>query len=121
MKLNSIFTELLNQSISDIRETPIYSKYFSSTELEQIDDRYYLTNLSQGIGFLFNEELYLKTVHLYSEKKDSASSFMDELPEGLSFSDDINSIEEKIKDESFESGGGTTVPFFGKSNIWRKY
>lgn len=121
MNLNYKLSELLGNSMIDLRNNKIFLEYFENIETESINDDYYLTNEKKGIGIVFNSNKILENIHLYSGNKDGINKFSSSLPAGLHFRDNIKVVENKIELKRFESGGGEILPIIGKTNYWRKY
>ncbi|MEL7534280.1 MAG: hypothetical protein AAFN10_23445, partial [Bacteroidota bacterium] len=98
-----------------------FQKYFSETELEKIDRKYYLTNHEKGIEIVLDHEKIIEAIHLFGFGNLGIIPFSGKLPAGLKFENDEHDVDKMLKSLKFDSGGGDEIPFLGKSNMWRKY
>jgi len=111
----------LGKNIEYVQNNEQLKQYFFDTKIEQIGDRYCLTNKEKGVGFVFNSDQKLISIHLHDGSDNAYNSFSQELPNSLYFSDNIEKVHKKIGISKFESGGGEILPILGLSKIWRKY
>ena len=111
----------LGKSIECVQNSEQLKQYFFDTEVEQMGDRYCLTNRKKGIGFVFDFEQKLIGIHLHDGLDNAYNPFPQELPNSLYFSDNIDKVHKKIGISNFEFGGGEVLPILGLSKIWRKY
>ncbi|MFM9836900.1 MAG: hypothetical protein ACKVOQ_01480 [Cyclobacteriaceae bacterium] len=121
MELDYKFSKLLGTSLSDLRNASLLPTYLKNLELEQVGNSYYLTNKQIGVGFVFDENRILSTIHLHGENSNGYNAYPDELPCGIDFKDNDIIVHKKTGLQEFESGGGEQLPILGKSNLWRKY
>jgi hypothetical protein len=113
--------EYLGKSIEYVQSNEQLKQYFLEPNIEQIGTKYYLTNRQKGIGFVFNSEQKLTSIHLHDGLDNDYNPFPQELPNELQFSDDMEGAHKKIGISKYESGGGEILPILGFSKIWRKY
>jgi hypothetical protein len=115
------YSKYLGKNIIDIIVNSMFQHFLAKSITEQIDRECYLTNKQKGIGFVFDNNNNLITIHFNDGHDNSYSPFVDELPFGLNFSDNIENVQKKVGSLSFESGGGKQLPILGYSKLWIKY
>jgi len=120
MNLEYQFSNLLGLNLDDLYKNSLTNLYFKNQNLEKIGNRYYITNKYQGIGFVFDEEKKMTSIHFHRGGVDGYETYSDSLPCEISFKDNPESIHKKTNLD-FLSGGGEVLPILGKTNYWRKY
>lgn len=120
MNTGHIFSDLLGCSFDELNKKENVSEYFKSQYLEEVADRYYLTDRKRGIGFVFDHLKNLIAIHLHKKESDY-SSYTGNLPFGITFNDSTDLVERKIGLKEFQAGGGEVLPILGRADFWRKY
>jgi hypothetical protein len=120
MTNNNEFLALLGKPLDSVRNNPLIKNLFTNQLIEEIGDRKYLTNETQGIGLVFDDLERLISIQLHSSH-DSYKNFSGPLPSQISFEDTMESVQKKVGSNNFTSGGGENLPILGWSNTWRRY
>ena len=116
----ALFT-LLGKSLSELFEQSKNLGIAFQKALEEVDGNYYITAEGAGIGFVFDANKTLITIHLHGKAKDQHESFSGPMPFGLHFSDSPEIARRKIGVKPIQEGGGNVLPILGLTNKWEKY
>ena len=110
----------IDKNITEISDSLLYKKFFSETELDNIDDDIFLENLDQGIDVIFTTKMDVSSIHLYSNKMAGSKGFKNELPFKLSFNNTRNELIKTLGEPNV-TGGGYDDQIFGYIDLWDKY
>jgi hypothetical protein len=119
--MKSVFINWLGVELSTLSKKDSFNSYAKNHPIEQVGENYYVTNRSDGIGFVFDKDKKLTAIHLYNGEKENIKAFVGTLPNNMSFDDDPQSVRSKIESIDYKTGGGENLPFLGKSNLWYRY
>lgn len=116
----SEYVALLGKRVSD----PLVVRYLEPRSGQYETSTYgasvYFSFKKEGVSFLFEDEV-LGTVFLYSEGHEHFSQFQGRLPRGLSFSDHLEQVRERMGKPSRSGGGGGQTTILGPVADWDKW
>jgi hypothetical protein len=119
--METIYIDSLGKYLNSLADNIIIGKYISESVESKYDTDIYMTNKDKGIELIFDEDKKLKCIHFFGEKNDEYKRFNGILPLGLSFSNDKQTLFNKIGNRKIAEGGGDILPILGKSNYWCKF
>jgi hypothetical protein len=85
-----------------LRERPAVHQFY------KYDEAFHQTWRVNGLGLAFDREGKLDAIHLYDGRADGCERYEGELPEGLTFADDMRAVERKLGRPPGEILGGNT-------------
>jgi hypothetical protein len=120
MKLEGPLTDFIDKKFETLNQNAIFANLFVKNKLNKIDNEYYLSNKARGVECVFDQDLYLNTIHLNSAYNDA--KFITK--KGVSLSDVFSSHRRRcieLLGQPDKSGGGESIPVLGITAYWDVY
>ena len=120
MRISGDMIFLIDKSYDNLLHNDIFRQYFKNTQLEKIEDEFYLSNKSRGIEGVFDSAKILITLHLYPQFGKITKHGIDGPFEKLEFALSQDEVT-KLLGEPDEKGDETYLPGLGKTRSWQRY
>jgi len=113
-------TSLLGRNLNDPALAQIISSLGVEPEITEVDDRYYYEFKNKGLELVFDEDLKLRSIHLYPEGRNGYSQYRGDIPNDITFTLSRSEVHQKLGEPS-AFGGGKVKPVFGVIPRWDLY
>ncbi len=118
--MNNSLTDILGMKLDELAKSSLVLSFNETPRTELIEDRFYMEMPNSGIAFIATLDGRVMTIQLHAEGYEGYKTFLELLPDEISFSDDRRRIHARLGQPSV-SGGGTVIQFFGKAPRWDRY
>lgn len=120
MKLEGFFSEILDRDFDSIKNVLSASGFFEQLDLKKGHAfESYLINKNKGIELVFNRDLSLEAIHLFSDGIQEYKEFK-HLPLDLKFTMGTEQIATIFSNVEKNVGGNQKTPL-GWMNLWENY
>jgi hypothetical protein len=118
--MHNDFASVLGMRLDDLAESGLLRSSNEPPKTELIEDRFHMEVPASGIAFIADLDGRVTTIQFHAEGHQGYKGFVGELPEGISFADDRQTIHSRLGRPS-ASGGGTVIHFLGKVPMWDRF